>query len=79
MDLQVDGYSHMVNINLKFLPPDTTSHLQPCVGGTIQAVKVYYCCRPCLQTLKHMDATAAAFDLVRKITLLDPILMLRTS
>ena len=76
-----DVDDNLVNINLKFLPPNTTSILQPCDGGIIRPLKAHYCHHLCLKTLECMDATAAATanDMVKKITLLDVILMLHLS
>ena len=32
----------LTNINIKFLPPNTTAKLQPCDQGIIQSLKVHY-------------------------------------
>ena len=47
---------NFTNINIKFLPPNTTSKLQPCDQGIIQSLKVHYrhqLLRATLQTMEN--------------------------
>ena len=36
---EIDG---LTNVSIKFLPPNTTSHLQPCDAGIIKTMKTFY-------------------------------------
>ena len=60
------------NIKLVFLPPHTTSHLQPCDGGIIQAVKLRN--RTKFVRLLKIDEANTASELEKWVTLLDAIL-----
>ena len=75
---QVTGLS---SIRVEFLPPNTTSVLQPCDMGIIRAVKAIFRKAMCRQVLQQMDesVTATACELAKKITLLDGILLMKAS
>lgn len=81
--LIVDNCSaHTRTNNLKatellFLPPNATSTLQPCDQGIIQNLKVHYRSTMLSKLVGHMDADLSSDDF--KITLLDAILMLKSS
>lgn len=61
------------NIQLVFLPPRTTSELQPLDQGIINAVKVQYRKRVLKQLICKMDSAGSVTDLVKWITFLDAI------
>ena len=69
------GHPHLVlsNIKLVFLPPNTTSHLQPCDAGIIQTVKLHYRKRFMRHVLSEMDEVDTASELVKTITVRDAI------
>ena len=71
----------LTNIRLEFFPPNTTSVLQPCDQGVINAVKAHYRRRICQQTLDCLEEEnrAMAMDLAKKTTLLEAILMLNAA
>ena len=75
---QVTGLS---SIRVKFLPPNTTSVLQPCDMGIIRAVKAIFRKAMCRQVLQQMDesVTTTTSKLAKKITLLDGILLMKAS
>ena len=65
------------NIKLVFLPPNTTTKLQPCDTGIIHAVKLQY-------RKKHLRKIAFAFDkvesassLAKQVKIFDAIMRLR--
>ena len=55
------------NIKLVFLPPRTTSHLQPQDAGIIQAVKLVYRQKLLRHLLLRMDDSNTASDLVKYV------------
>ena len=61
------------NVKLVFLPPNTTSKLQPCDAGIIQNVKMIYRKRLVRHVLSLMDEATSASDLVKKVTIQDTI------
>ncbi|KAK7097842.1 hypothetical protein V1264_004763 [Littorina saxatilis] len=67
------------NVQFKFLPPNTTSKLQPCDAGVIQTVKLIYR----KQLLRHLlflmeeDSTATGPEIAKTINLLDAVLWLK--
>ena len=65
------------NIKLVFLPPRTTSHLQPCDAGIIQAVKLQYRTKFVRHLLLKMDEANTASELAKSVTLLHAILWLK--
>lgn len=69
------------NIKLQLLPKNTTSHLQPCDAGIIQAVKLNYRKMFLRQLIQKMDSdkTATASDLAKSVSLLDAVIWLRIS
>ena len=72
------AHPHVVhnNVTLVFLPPNTTSRLQPCDAGIIQTVKMHY--RKLLRSiLARMNEATCASDLVKSVNILDAIMFLR--
>ena len=67
----------MSNVKLVFLPPNTTSKLQPCDAGIIQNLKQLYRKRMMRSILMNMEDCKTATELAKKITVLDAILWLR--
>ena len=76
--MQVTG---LLNIKVEFLPPNTTSVLQPCDMGIIRCVMAIYRKAMCQQVLQQMDESTmvTACELAKKITLLDVILVMRAA
>ncbi len=66
------------NIQLEYLPPNTTSILQPCDQGPIQMLKSKFRHKMCVSILAKMDEDedASAVALAQKISLLDAVNML---
>ena len=62
------------NIKLSFLPPNTTSRLQPCDAGIIQNVKVHYHKQLLRHVLNRMDQATCASELAKKVCILDAIM-----
>ncbi len=67
------------NIELAFLPPNTTSKLQPMDAGIIQTTKVTYRKKLLRHVLFLMDEANAASDIAKQITVLDAILWMRSA
>ena len=59
------------NIKLQFLPPNSTSKVQPLNQGIIKALKARYRKKLLQHLIGQMDLTASATELSRKITILD--------
>lgn len=64
------------NVQLVFLPPNTTSETQPLDQGIINAVKVHYRKRVLKRLICKMDTATNVSDLVKGITFLDAIFWL---
>lgn len=65
------------HVKLVFLPPNTTSHLQPLDAGIIAAVKKFYRQRLEQRLLLTMDDANTASQLAKSIDVKDAILWLR--
>ena len=61
------------NVKIVFLPPNTTSKLQPCDAGIIENLKRGYRRRFLRHLLHSMDDKATARALARSVTVLDAI------
>jgi hypothetical protein len=59
------------NIKVKFLPPNTTSKLQPCDAGIIQTLKTNYRAQLVNHILFHIDNCSSASELAKSVNLLD--------
>ena len=72
---------NLSNVRLVFLPPNTTSKLQPCDAGIIQAVKMQYRKRLLRHIIMEMDGdeTATAPMIAKSVTVLDAVLWLKSS
>ena len=64
-------------MKLVFLPPCTTSHLQPLDAGIIQAVKMVYIKKLLRHLVLSMDDANCASDLAKFVNVLDAIVWLR--
>ena len=67
------------NVRLLFLPPNTTSKLQPCDAGIIQATKMHYRKLLLRNVLFRMDEAACASDLAKSVNILDAIMWLKSA
>ena len=65
------------NLRLVFLPPNTTSKLQPMDAGIIQSVKINYRKRLLRHLISRMDACNTASELVKLVNILDAILWIK--
>jgi len=73
---QVDG---LKSITVKFLPPNTTSVLQPCDMGIIRTLKAYFrhqLRQNIIDTIDDSQEELVANEVVKKVTLLDTMNML---
>ena len=61
------------NVNLMFLPPNTTSRLQPCDAGIIATFKAHYRKRLLRHVLTVMDDVSSATDLSKRVDVKDAI------
>ena len=61
------------NVNLKFLPPNTTSHLQPLDQGIIRAFKARYRKHMLRYLVCRIEVADNATELCKQLTLLDAI------
>lgn len=74
-----DAVRHLQHVKLVFLPPNTTSCIQPCDMGTIRNMKAHYCRRVVEKIITEIDCSEthlSANNLAKKITLLDAVHML---
>ncbi len=67
------------NIELAFLPPNTTSKLQPMDAGIIQTAKITYRKKLLRHVLFLMDDANTASDIAKQVTILDAILWMRSA
>ena len=67
------------NIKLVFLPPNTTSKLQPCDAGIIQTVKLCYRTKLLRRIAFAIDEVESASLLAKKVNLFDAIMWLRSA
>ena len=67
------------NVKLSFLPANTTSRLQPCDAGIIQAVKLHYRKKLVRHVLFYMDEIATASELVKTVNVLDAIMWVNSA
>ena len=67
------------NIQLVYLPPNTTSWLQPMDAGIIQAVKMTYRKKLAKHLLFKVDQCNSASDLAMQVNVLDAILRLKAN
>ena len=65
------------NLRMVFLPPNTTSKLQPMDAGIIQSVKINYRKRLLRHLISRMDACNTASELVKLVNILDAILWIK--
>lgn len=61
------------NVTVKYLPPNTTSHLQPLDQGIIRAFKAGYRKRVIKWLLQNMEAVQSVYELTKRLTVLDAI------
>jgi hypothetical protein len=64
------------NVKLVFLPPNTTSKLQPCDAGIIQCVKLHYRKKLLRHVITELDDYDSPTELIKDVTVLDAILWL---
>ena len=64
---------YLSHVKVVFLPPNTTSRLQPCDAGIIAAFKAHYRKRLLRHVLAEMDTGTTATDLSKQIDLKDSI------
>jgi hypothetical protein len=67
------------NINLVFLPPNTTSHSQPLDQGIIQNFKIIYRQMILRRILSQIDVVKDADELAKSITVLDALMWIKQS
>ena len=65
------------NLRLVFLPPNTTSKLQPMDAGIIQSVKINYRKRLLRHLISRMEVCNTASELVKLVNILDAILWIK--
>jgi len=68
------GALDIANVDVKFLPPNTTSKLQPLNGGIIWALKAHYCRRQALRTLEQFNRVSQS-EQGKQLDVLDAINM----
>lgn len=61
------------NVKCVFLPPNTTSKLQPCDAGIIQTVKLHYRKRFLRHVISEMEEAETATELCKSVTIRDAI------
>ena len=67
------------HVELVFLPPNTTSRLQPMDAGIIQAMKLRYRRRIVQHLLARIDQETPASELAKQVNVLDAIMWLTAS
>ena len=71
--------TELSNIKLVFLPPNTTSRLQPCDAGIIANVKSLYRKRLLRHVLAQMDEAESATERVKRVNVLGAISWLHSA
>ena len=71
--------TELSNIKLVFLPPNTTSRLQPCDAGIIANVKSLHRKRLLRHVLAQMDEAESATELAKRVNVLDAISWLHSA
>ncbi len=69
----VDEVTNLMNIELRYFPPNLTSVLQPLDIGIIRSLKALFRKFEVLSILDNINDSLHASDLVRKLTVLDAI------
>ena len=70
----------LTNVRYKFLPPNTTSIIQPCNQGIIRNLKSYYRAKIVRRLISDKDSPkTTATDYTKKLTLLDAVHLLSTA
>lgn len=69
------GTLDIANVEVKFLPPNTTSKLQPLDGGIIRTLKAHYRRRQALRTLEQFNRVSQS-ELGKQLDILDAINMM---
>lgn len=72
-----EAAERLTNVRLEFLPPNTTSVIQPCDQGIIRNLKCSYRSEVVKKILRDIeDSTLSANELAKRVTLLDAVHML---
>ena len=72
-----DAADHLPNIQMEFLPPNTTSVIQPCDQGIIRNLKGLYRREVVRKIIADIDdTTLTANEMARKLSLLDAVHLL---
>ena len=77
-----DSSNHLHNVKLVFLPPNTTSLIQPCDMGIIRSIKHNYRKNMVSRIISEIDdagSELSATTLAKAVTLLDAVHMLRSA
>ncbi|XP_037931688.1 CENP-B homolog protein 2-like [Teleopsis dalmanni] len=70
---------NLTNINIVFLPPNTTTAIQPLDQEVIQNFKIFYRTLLLKHLLRKIDTTRSASELAKSINVLEAVYFLKTS